>query len=307
MNIAVVTGATSMIGIATIEACLKNGIKIYAVVHPGSPRISRLPEEQNLSVVECALEHYAALPMKIPEKCDVFYHFAWDGTGFRRNDDLDQQVKNIQYTLAAVRAAGKLGCKKFIGAGSQAEYGLLDIDKIGPSSPTNPIQPYGIAKYAAGKMAMEEAVREDIACVWVRIFSVYGKFDQPETMIRSAMASMKEGKRFLFTEGWQRWDYLYSRDAGEAFYRIGKYDTGEAKIYCLGSGKARPLREYIMKMREVINPKAPIGFGEIPYRKDAVMNLCADISTLQNDTGWKPSVAFEKGIAEILEEDKANI
>ena len=109
---------------------------------------------------------------------------------------------------------------------------------------------------------------------------------------------MRKGEHFSFTEGWQNWDYLYSRDAGEALCLIGRQNTG-TRIYCLGSGESRPLREYILKMKDVINPSAEVGLGEIPYEEGAVMNLCADISELQRDTGWKPVVKFEEGLAEL--------
>ena len=39
---------------------------------------------------------------------------------------MDLQLQNIQYTLDAVRLAKRLGCKVFVGAGSQAEYGRYE-------------------------------------------------------------------------------------------------------------------------------------------------------------------------------------
>ena len=99
--------------------------------------------------------------------------------------------------------------------------------------------------------------------------------------------------------GDERWDYLYSSDAGRAFYLIGERSTGN-KVYCLGSGKAQLLRTYIEIIGRVVNDKIPLGIGEIPYSEGTVMNLCADIRRLQEDTGWKPVVGFEDGIREIL-------
>ena len=39
----IVTGATSMIGVALIEECIKHGTEVYAVVREGSEKRSRLP------------------------------------------------------------------------------------------------------------------------------------------------------------------------------------------------------------------------------------------------------------------------
>ena len=301
MNVIVVTGATSMIGSALIRSCLRHGVsRIYAVVRAGSPKMARLPKDARIVMVECSADAYETLPDLIPEKCDVFYHIAWTLTGISRNEDLLEQAKNVQYTLQALAAAKALGCEKFVGAGSQAEYGKLDIPSIGPDSPVNPVQAYGIAKYAAGKLAMEDAKKKNISCLWVRIFSVYGIFDKPTTMIASTIRKLLAGEHTAFTKGEQMWDYLFSEDAGDAFYLVGE-KAGGHKVYCLGSGESRTVRSYIEDLRDIANPEAELGIGEIPYTPQTVMNLCADIRTLQADTGFSPKTSFSEGIRQTIQ------
>ena len=85
-----------------------------------------------------------------------------------------------------------------------------------------------------------------------------------------------------------------------AFYLLGK--TGHSgKIYCIGSGRATELKNYIYILRDVIDPNLPLGLGEIPYSPLQVMHLEADISDLQQDTGFMPRYSFEKGIQETIE------
>lgn len=302
----VVTGATSMLGVALLEEALKNDIeRIYAVVRPNSNNLYRLPQSKKISIIEAEMDEYKYLSSKINDACDVFYHFAWKGTGRHRNDSVFGQCDNIAITLQALHAAKELGCKKFVGVGSQAEYGLLDIEKIAPDSPVNPVQNYGITKYAAGKPAMNEAEKIGIICLWVRVFSVYGKYDKPTTMISAAVKKMLNGEATAFTAGEQLWDYLYSSDAGRAFYLIGERAM-ESKIYCLGSGHARKLKEYIQIMRDIINPNIDPGIGLIPYGKNTIMNLCADVSELTKDTGWTPTIEFEEGIKEFIKNQYLN-
>lgn len=296
----VVTGATSMIGSSIIDACLKNGVeKIYAVVRPKSGKLDRLSEDRRIIKVECAIEDYIQLPDIIGKECDVFYHIAWSVTGVKRNEDIIGQAENVKYTINALKAAKNLNCKKFIGAGSQAEYGKLDIERISPNSPACPEQPYGIAKYAAGKLAAEEAKLLGIDCLWVRIFSVYGKYDKESTMIASTIRKLLNNEDAQFTKAEQRWDYLESSDAGNAFYLIGEKATGN-KVYCLGSGYSRPLCEYIGIIGDLLEAGEHLKIGTIPYTSRTVMNLCADTETLCADTGWKPEVSFEEGISRII-------
>lgn len=309
MKSVVITGATSMIGASLVHSLVENNSaeRIYAVVRKGCTKLSRLPDSKRIVTVECDIEEYAKLPNLIQWPCDVFYHFAWLATGKReiRNTAIKQQEKNIGCALEALTAAKALHCSKFIGAGSQAEYGPLDLSCIAPASPTDPVEAYGVAKLAAGKLVRMQAKLWGMDCLWVRIFSVYGKFDFPCTLISSTIQKLSCGERPALTKGVQRWDYLYDYDAGNAFRLIGEKAVGN-KVYCLGSGQAKPLREYIEQIRDFINPDMSLGFGEIPYPENPVMNLCADISSLQADTGWRPRISFEDGIKEIIDWKKAS-
>lgn len=295
----IVTGATSMIGTAIIREYLKNDVdKIYAVIRPNSLNRYRIPNDDRIEIIECDTTEYRSLKDKIPENCNVFFHIAWDGTGATRNKSTVGQAYNIVYTLEALSTAKELGCDKFIGSGSQAEYGLLDVPMINEESPTNPIIPYGIAKLAAGKLAISEAKKININCFWIRVFSVYGLYDKSTSMISAAITKMKSGEKMSFTPALQRWEYLNCDDAARAFYLIAEKSIGQ-KVYCLGSGQPRQLKDFIYEMRDIVNPDAELGIGDIPYKGNEVMNLCADISELKKDTGWEPVISFNMGISNI--------
>lgn len=292
-----------MIGVALIEECLRHDIEIYAVVRSSSGKAGRLPLSEKIHLTDCSLEDLPDLPGRIPGGCDTFYHIAWGNTGEARNKSTELQSRNIFYTLQAVRAADQLGCRRFIGAGSQAEYGPMDVEKISPDSPVNPSTPYGASKLAAGHLAGMLCRELGMECIWPRIFSVYGKYEKETTMVASGLRKMLAGEPTEFTPAMQRWDYLYSRDAGRAFYLIGEKGKG-GSVYCVGSGQARPLKEYIEEMAALTGAGKP-GIGAKPYPPGAVMNLCADIGTLTGDTGFIPEYTFEQGIRETIEWIKA--
>lgn len=287
-----------MIGAALIKECIKKGIEVYAVLRASSGKKMRLPESEKLHIVDCSLEELEALPQKITEKCDTFYHIAWGNTGENRNSSTELQSRNIAYTLAAVKTAYALGCRRFIGAGSQAEYGPMDVDKISPDSPVNPTTPYGAAKLASGQLARMLCKELGMECIWPRIFSVYGIYEKETTMVASGLRKMLAGEKTSFTPALQRWDYLFSADAGRAYYLIGEKGKDGA-VYCVGSGKAALLKDYIEIMAELTGAEET-GIGARPYPEGAVMNLCADISSLTADTGFVPEYTFREGIRETI-------
>ncbi|MCI6497383.1 MAG: NAD(P)-dependent oxidoreductase [Lachnospiraceae bacterium] len=299
MKKAIITGPTGSIGIALINKLISENVEVVAVCRPGSARISRIPESDKVQIVECSLDEITNLIDMIDGGADVFYHFAWDGTFGNMRNDMRLQNNNVKYALDAVEVAKKLGCRKFIGAGSQAEYGRV-TGVLRPDTPAFPENGYGIAKLCAGQMTRIMCEQLGIEHVWTRILSIYGPYDGENTMIMSVISKLLKGEKPSLTPGGQMWDYLYSKDVANAFYLLGgKGKSGS--VYCIGSGEARPLKEYVEILRDTIDEKLELGFGDVPYGDKQVMHLCADISNLTEDTGFRPEVGFEDGIRETIE------
>lgn len=72
-------------------------------------------------------------------------------------------------------------------------------------------------------------------------------------------------------------------------------------VYPLGSGKARPLRDYLETLRDAIDPGLPLGLGQLPYGPRQVMHLQADLFALRQDTGFTPQTTFADGIRKTIE------
>ncbi|WPK12392.1 NAD(P)-dependent oxidoreductase [Lysinibacillus louembei] len=292
----VINGPTGAIGMALIEKCIKEKIEVLAICRRGSTRMGNIPKSKYIKVIECNLSEI--INLKYEGGFEVFYHLAWEGTTGEARNDVYLQNKNVQYTLDAVHLANRLGCHTFIGAGSQAEYGRFE-GKLESTTPTFPENGYGMAKLCAGQMSKVLCKQLGIKNIWVRILSVYGPYDNMNTMIMSTIDNLLNGLKPVFTKGEQMWDYLYSGDAAEALYLIGIRGKN-GKVYCLGSGKARPLYEYINKIRDSVNPNLTIGLGEIPYNENQIMHLWADIEDLKLDVGFFPTVNFSNGIKKTI-------
>lgn len=299
MTKTIITGATSMIGVATINECVKNNVFVYAVVRPNSINLFRLPKSNLIKVIECDLNSLEKLPNLIKEKCDIFYHIGWGHTGAKRNDNLTFQVDNINYILTAIESAKALGCTRFVGAGSQAEYGISKDKIISPDSSVDPTTPYGICKFAAHKLAMVKCNTIGIECIWTRIFSVYGIYNKETSLIMNCIKSMLNNKEVNLTLGQQNWDYLFSSDAGLAMFLAG-FKGKNNSVYCIGNGSTKTIREYVEIIKTETKSNSKINYGAILYTASTVMNLCADISSLTLDTGFIPNVTFQEGIKKTI-------
>lgn len=282
-----------MIGVALIKECLKNDTLVVAVVRPGSANLHRVPQNEMVRIVECDSADIALLPSMLDVVFDCFYHLAWDGTSRALRDDVLIHERNITHTLVALKSAHAMGCPAFVGAGSQAEYGRVS-DMIAPDTPANPEYAYGIAKLAAGRLCQQYCAHLGMRFVWGRIFSVYGEYDSSDTMVMYMIRTLLAKKVPDLTACEQMWDYLYCSDAGRAFYLMGETGNG---FYCVGSGRMRPLVDYVTAIRNAIDKDLSLRIGKRPYAPQQVMRLCADIKKLSDDTGFAAQTDFETGIA----------
>lgn len=285
-----------MIGSAIAEYALNLDCDVLCIVRKHSNRISNLPKSDKLRILEANLEDYENL--YIEGKYDEFYHLAWSETFGKSRDDVEIQLSNIKYSINAVKLAYRCGCSVFVGAGSQAEYGIAK-DVLNANTAINPNSGYGIAKYAAGKFTNLLCSQLGIKHNWVRILSIYGHLDASHSLIMYVINELKNGRSPKLTNCDQIWDYLHCYDAARALLAIGK--SGKpGKTYVLGSGEGKKLSEYMEDIRNLINPSVKLGFGLKEYYPHQPMYLVADISELVEDTRWKPEISFKKGIEEII-------
>ena len=299
MKRAIISGATGAVGTALAKVLVSKGVEVLILCREGSKRNANILEHPLVEKLYCSLDDLEHLNNNTKKEYDVFYHFAWAGTTGTARNDMYLQNENVKHTLDAVNVAHRFGCHTFIGAGSQAEYGRVE-GVLTSSTPVFPENGYGIAKLCAGQMSRILCEQCEMRHIWTRILSVYGPHDGEQSMVISTIRNLLTGNRPALTKGEQQWDYLYSMDAGRAMYALGESGV-HGKVYCIGSGNARPLVEYVKIMRDYINPEAELGVGEIPYAPKQVMHLCADISELTVDTGFVPKYTFEEGIRETIE------
>lgn len=299
MKRAIIIGATGAIGTALVQELTDHEIEVLVLCHKGSERNRRIPESDLVKRLFCSLEELSTLENNSDLEYDVFYDLAWEGTTGQARNDMFLQNRNVQYTLEAVRAAHRFGCHTFIGAGSQAEYGRVE-GILRSDTPVSPDNGYGIGKLCAGLMTRELTHQLGMQHIWTRILSVYGPNDGMRSMVMSVISDLLHRETPKCTKGEQKWDYLYSGDAGRAFRLLGEKGV-DGKTYVIGSGECRLLADYIREIRDAVNPGAEIDFGTIPYANRQVMHLQADISELQKDTGFVPKTSFEEGILKTVQ------
>ena len=304
----IVTGGTGVTGNALVRYLLKQDIEVFALVRPDSFRKKYLPEDDRLNVLDCGMDDYKSIDKRLDAGAyDAFFHLSWDGsTGKNKvtnRNAYHMQNKNVSYALDAVELCRRLGCKTFIMTGTQAEYGRYDRP-VREDDDKNPENAYGMAKLCAEGMTRLMCKEYGIRHIWPILFSVYGPNHATMSLIDTTVRGLLKGKKLSFTEGVQKWDYLYSYDAAKALYLLAVYGK-DGEAYNVAFGKSIPLKEYILKIYEELAPGYAPVFGEIEYAENPLMYLGADTTKLCKTTGFVPEFSFERGIGEIADAIKS--
>ena len=138
----------------------------------------------------------------------------------------------------------------------------------------------------------------EITHIWARIFSVYGKNDNEGTMINYAIDQFLNNEKAVFTAGTQMWDYLFEKDAGVIFYKLGM-NVCENKVFRIASGKSMPLKWYIEEIRNGIG-----WLTECEYENkenSPLLGFQVNTEDLEKLINYKAEISFTEGIRDVVE------
>ena len=299
-----VTGCTGFVGSHVVEHLRRDPKRELGVLmRPGSDpwRLDpkTLTRGGGATVIEGDLQRIDGLRADLARFApDTVVHLAWDGVGPKERDDA-RQLRNIDASIGLQQLAHEVGATNWIGMGSQAEYGP-HLASIRETDATRPTTLYGATKLSVCHIGRLCAAQRQMRFVWLRLFSTYGPKDHPRWLIPYVALALLKGESPALTEGRQNWDYVHVRDIASAVVAV--VDDSDAEgVFNVGSGRVVTVRRVVERIRDLIDPSRPLGFGQLLYRPDQVMHLEADISRLQRATGWSPGTDLDRGLAETVD------
>ena len=98
-----------------------------------------------------------------------------------------------------------------------------------------------------------------------------------------------------FTEGKQTYDFIYIADAIASIVEVAEKGNAFNRYY-IGSGNPKPLREFLLEMKDVVAPDAELGLGDLPFNGIDIDYSQFKLKKVEEDTGYKNKISFRDGI-----------
>ena len=308
-----ITGAASFLGRHLVEYFLSKEEEVFALV-----RENARGKDELLGYKANNKFKLIVLDMKDIERLDIDFdvciHLAWGGIGKEGRMDKNIQRENINAAIKLMRVCKERDAKRFLFAGSQAEYGqtLSDIEvKYGKDfdinniprqsedSPTNPKSEYGKAKLELKSKLKILGDSLGIEYVHMRIFSVFGSGDHETSLIYTCIRDFKENKDVHIGECIQSWNYIYIKDLCEAVYLLSKKDLQDEFVFNVAGATNKILMDYVKDIKRLLDSSGDIVVEKKEAASEGLPFLNPNIEHIKG-IGFVESYGFENGIKDCI-------
>lgn len=302
MRKVIITGADGFVGSYTVQCFLENGIEVLAIDVIDEPR--RLKPCKGLIYKCIDISDSSILYQAVGVgQYDTFVHFAWAGSAGPQRTDYNLQMRNALNTVECMKVAKQLGCSRFVCAGSIMEREVeAAVHEQGSRPGMGYI--YGMGKHIAHCLCKSVATSIGIDLLWPMITNAYGVGELSPRFVNTTLRKIINHEPLQFTAGTQNYDFVYVTDVAKAFYAVAK-DGIPFKEYIIGSGNARPLKEFILEMQQALAPDAVPQFGDVPFTGTNLPLNAFDTTDIKSDCGFEPEVGFAEGTRMTMEWLKA--
>lgn len=289
MKRVLVTGASGLVGRATLPLLLDRGFEVHAVSSSGSAGMDPSVVWHQADLLE---KDATARVIREVEPTHLL-HLAW----YTHPGAVYTSFENVRWvdaSLHLLREFARCNGRRATVAGTCAEYDWSARVYSEDSSALAPRTLYGACKYSVWLLASRMSELDAVGIGWGRLFSVYGPGEHPDRLVPSVARALLAGQEARCTPGTQIRDYLYSGDAAGAFVALLESDVhGPVNI---ASGRGIPVRALVSEIGAAIGRPDLIRFGEVALGAGEPSALVADTRRLTKDVGWSPAVDLATGV-----------
>lgn len=295
MEKVVISGVTGFIGKALAFRLLEKGVGVLGLGR-NAKAISDLYKFPNFEFINMELNGGVNTAGK---RYDVFFHLACEGVSGKTKNDYLIQIKNMERSIEALLIAEKLGCRRFVFAGSVDEYEVA----LSPDTPFRfPTHSwiYGNGKFASENFLKALSLEKNIDYIGALMVLTYGEGNDtnilPNVMIRKAFSD----KKIALIEGKNYYDMLYIEDTVNGLICLADIGKG-GESYYIGHKKVLTFQDIVLKINDILGLELQLNFGEYQQEGKPLDYRMIDREKLYRDTGFECNYNLEEGLKRTYE------
>lgn len=295
MNKVLITGATGFIGINTLSILNKIGYEVHAVT---SKMNDNSKYDTDVIWHQCDLLNVLEIKTLFNDvKPDEILHFAWYAVP-GKYAETEENLLWVKASMEILKNFKINGGKRFIFAGTCAQYdlnyGYLDEGR----TPSNPSSLYGVCKLSFENIAQKYCSNNGISFASGRIFYLYGERENSNRIIPYVINCLINNQIAHCSHGNQIRDFLNVKDVALAFVEIlQSYVEG---IINIGSGQPVKLKDVLLRIQEKLHKRDLIRFGDIDVSRNEPEMIVCNNKKLKNQTKWVQKFNLDNGLDEAI-------
>jgi GDP-4-dehydro-6-deoxy-D-mannose reductase len=313
-----ITGITGFVGSHFAEYALARGVEVVGSYRWRSNTENIEHIRQRIELVECNLRDMSSAHHLIETaRPDRIIHLAaqsFVGTSWQAPAEtfITNTVSQVNL-LEAVRARSPQA--RFLVIGSSEEYGFVSEEElpITEANPLRPLSPYAVSKVAQDLMGYQYFKSYGLHIVRSRAFNHEGP-RRGDVFVTSnfarQIAEIERGLRppvIAVGDLKARRDYTDVRDIVHGYWLL--LEQGEpGEVYNLCSGQAWVIQDILdFLLAEARVPAISVQEDPARLRPSDVPVLRGDASKARQAVGWRPTIAFDRTLRDILDYWRARL
>lgn len=292
-----ITGISGFVGAGIARQFVSKGMEVHGLIRPSSNmwRIADIQHNLNLHTGDLLDDESVREAITI-SKPDTILHLGVYGAYPSRQKEKDLIVKStLLSTMTLLDIAKENGVKMFVNTGSSSEYGTKDH----PMREDELIEPnsyYAVGKASQTLYCQQFAREEKLPTVTLRLFSVYGPYEEPTRFIPTLLSKVQKNEDVPLADPSIQRDFIYIDDVAEAYLAVMNKPELSGHIFNIGSGKGTSLQEaFDTAVRLTDSASKPI-VGAYERRGFDTNIWVGDIRNAREAFGFNPRHTLETGL-----------
>jgi dTDP-glucose 4,6-dehydratase len=305
-----ITGADGFIGSHLVEAWMKAGASVRAMVYYNSFNswgwLDTFPKEitNNIEIIAGDIRD----PWRVKEAVqgmDIVCHLAaLIAIPFSYHSPDAYIDTNIKGTLNVLQAVRETNIEKLLVTSTSEVYGSALYVPIDEQHPLQGQSPYSATKIGADRLAESFYRSFNLPVTIVRPFNTYGPRQSARAIIPTIITQLLEGKKTIHLGSLTpERDLNFVKDTCAGFLAIAAADNVGGEEINIATGQSIAMGDLAKEIISLMGTKAAIESESQRVRpeKSEVSRLLGSNKKITALTGWKPAYTLEDGLKETIE------